>query len=387
MNWTSPSALIAQLHKLWERGELLAGMVSGESLFPRRLVLKSPSSTELSEHFDAARAWIAAINALPHCRIEQREFRHRVFGNNRVPDAVWIDSLDDALALLDKRRDARRFAALLDRTRLRQPALLPWLAGRPLQALALHDDWVRLLDLVDWMQAHPRPGLYLRQVDIAGVHSKFIEAHRAVLSAMFELALPAQAIDLSATGVGGFAQRFGFRDKPQRVRFRLQDPAGLDTDMTLDAASFARLDPAVTQVFITENEINFLAFPLPADSLVVFGAGYGFDMLRDVGWLTRRRLIYWGDIDTHGFAILDQLRSQFPQVASLMMDHATLLAFTAQWGQEDQATLRELPRLHADERALYDLLRDNRLGKNVRLEQERIGFDWVRSALAALSGK
>ncbi|WPX32037.1 DUF2220 domain-containing protein [Actimicrobium sp. CCC2.4] len=205
-----------------------------------------------------------------------------------------------------------------------------------------------------------------------------------MLSALFDLALPAHAIDLSATGVAGFAQRFGFRDKPQRVRFRLHDPAGLDTDMTLDTASFARLDPAVTQVFITENEINFLAFPLPADSIVLFGAGYGFDMLRDVGWLTRCRLIYWGDIDTHGFAILDQLRSRFPQVESLMMDHATLLAFAAQWGQEDQPTLRELPRLHAGERALYDLLRDNRLGQNVRLEQERIGFGWIGPALAAL---
>ena len=78
------------MHKLWERGDLLASVVNGESLFPRRLVLKSPSSTELNVHFDAARTWIAAINALPHCRLVQRTFRHPVLGTNRVPDAVWI---------------------------------------------------------------------------------------------------------------------------------------------------------------------------------------------------------------------------------------------------------------------------------------------------------
>lgn len=385
MKWTSPSDLIAQLHKLWERGDLLAGMVTDESLFPRRLLLKSPSSTELSAHFDAARTWIAAINALPHYRITQRTFRHPVLGTNRVPDAVWIDSLDDALLLLGKHRDARRFGALLDQTRVRQPAVLPWLAQRPLQALALVDEWPQLLAVVDWVQAHPRPGLYLRQVDIAGIHSKFIETHRSVLSALLDLALPAQAIDQSATGGAGFARRYGFRDKPLRIRFRLVDQAGRDTDMTLDGASFARLDPPVTRVFITENEINFLSFPLPADSLVLFGAGYGFGVLRDNDWLARCRLIYWGDIDTHGFAILDQLRSQFAQVDSLMMDHATLMAFATQWGQEDTPTRRDLPHLHSAEQVLYDMLRDNRMGQNVRLEQERIRFSWVESALMALS--
>ncbi|MFT5960531.1 MAG: hypothetical protein ACI8WM_000845 [Burkholderiaceae bacterium] len=384
MNWTSPSALLAQVRKLWERGDLLASMVTGESLFPRRLTLKSPSSTELSEHFDAARVWIASINALAHYRVDQREFRHRLFGTNRVPEAVWIDSLDDALALLDRHRDARRFGTLLDQTRGRQPTVLPWLAQRPLQALALHDDWPRLLAVIDWMQAHPRPGLYLRQVDITGVHSKFIEAHQGVLSSLLDLALPLQAIDPSATGSTGFARRFGFRDKPHRIRFRRLDEAGLDTDMTLDRPSFARLNPHITHVFITENEINFLSFPLPPDSLVIFGAGYGFDVLRGVDWLTRCRLIYWGDIDTHGFAILDQLRSQFAQVKSLMMDHATLLKFAMHWGQEDRPTQRELPRLDSDERALYDMLRDNQLGQNIRLEQERIGFAWVELALAAI---
>jgi hypothetical protein len=43
-----------------------------------------------------------------------------------------------------------------------------------------------------------------------------------------------------------------------------------------------------------------------------------------------------------------------------------------------------LSRLNTEERALYDDLRDNRLGKNLRLEQERIGFGWVEKALTML---
>ena len=135
--------------------------------------------------------------------------------------------------------------------------------------------------------------MYLRQVDVPGVHSKFIDAHRGVLTELFDLALPAAAIDFSALGVNQFARRYGFRHKPQRVRFRMLDPARpllkhvQESDVTLDAESFARLDPAISTVFITENEINFLALPEVPNALVIFGAGYGFDWVAETAWLHR----------------------------------------------------------------------------------------------------
>lgn len=393
IKWTKPANLRAQLQKLWERGELLSSLVSGEPLFPRRLQLKTPTASEMTAHFDEVRNWSAELRKMPHCRVEMREFRHRLLGANALPQELWIDTLEDALALIGKRPEALRFAALLEQTQQRQPRLSGWLAKRPLRALALSDDWSRLLDIVTWLKQHPRPGVYLRQVDIAGVHSKFIEAHRGVLLELLDSLLPPEAIDFSASGVSQFCQRYGFRDKPLRIRFRVLDPAcallpgGSVQDMTLDAESFARLETKVNRVFITENEINFLAFPPHQDSLVIFGAGYGFDMLAKAQWLSRCTIHYWGDIDTHGFAILDQLRSQFAHVQSLLMDRPTLLAFAAQWGEEEKQTLRDLPRLNADEAALYDDLRDNRLGKNLRLEQERIGFSWVEAVLSAMSSR
>jgi hypothetical protein len=344
----------------------------------------------MSEHFDTVRAWIAELSALPHYRVEMRELRHRVLGTNQVPGAVWVDTLDDALDTLGKRREAGRFAALVERTRERQPLLLEWITRKPLKVLELADVWDHLLDVVDWVKMHPRPGVYLRQVDIAGVHSKFIEAHRGVLIQWLDQVLPPEVVDTTASGVSGFVRRYGFRDKPQRIRLRALDPAHAlfpgsgGADITLDSESFARLAPTASRVFITENEINYLAFPQVPDSLLIFGAGYGFEALGQAAWLTRCQVFYWGDIDTHGFAILDQLRTYFPHARTLLMDRATLLAFEAQWGVEDKQTLRDLSRLNVEECALYDDLRDNRLSSNLRLEQERIGFGWVEAALIAL---
>lgn len=391
MSWTDCGALRAQLQRSWDQGKLLAEAVSGASSFPRRLTLKAPTSTQMVDDFDAVRAWIADLRALPHYRIEMRERRHRVLGVNQVPSAVWVDSLDDSLAILGKRGEFERFTKLVEHTRVRRPELLDWIALKPRKALALAHEWDRLLDVIDWLLAHPRPGIYLRQVDIPGVHSKFIEAHRGVLMQCLDRVLPPDAINNSARGVGGFARRYGFREKPLRIRLRGLDPTrslldGLvDADITLDADNFNRLQPAASKVFITENEINFLAFPPVDDSLLVFGAGYGFEVLVQADWLARCHVYYWGDIDTHGFAILDQLRAHVPHARSLLMDRATLLAFEDQWGVEESQIQRDLPRLDADECALYDDLRDNRIRTNLRLEQERIAFGWVVDALSVIS--
>ncbi|MFM0156653.1 Wadjet anti-phage system protein JetD domain-containing protein [Paraburkholderia sediminicola] len=388
MNWTTPADLCMQVSRLWERGELLAGVATGASLFPKRLVLKSPTSAEITERFEDIRQWSSSLRSIAHCRLEMREFRHRVFGANALPVEVWIDSFEDAVALIGKQRDAARFALLLDATRTREPRLVPWLAKRPLKALELADVWGRLVDVCVWLEAHPRPGIYLRQIDVPNVHTKFIEAHRSVLSELLDCVLPTETVDLARSGLNQFASRYGLREKPLRIRFRLLDakkalfhPASTEQDVTLDAASFARLELDVSRVFITENEINFLAFPPVDDSMVVFGAGYGFEMFANTTWLSDRRLCYWGDIDTHGFAILDQLRHQFDRVESFLMDRETLMAFESQWDREDKQTLRDLPRLTRDERTLFDDLRDNRLRKNLRLEQERISFGWVKAAL------
>jgi hypothetical protein len=398
MSWTTPADLKAQLRRLWERGELLRPLVGGsaadETGFPLRLRLKGPGSAELADRFDAVRAWIADLMAAPHVRIGWREVNHRVLGPQRLPETIWVDTLDDALALIGRRGDAARFAESVALARSRQPALLDWLAKRPLQAVALADDWERLLAVVDWLSRHPRPGIYIRQVDIPGIHSKFIEAHRGVLSELLDRGLPPEAVDADHVGVGRFAARYGFLDKPNRIRFRLLDAdiALLPTcdrgpgqpDITLDAESFARLAIPIRRVFITENETNFLAFPDAAESLVVFGAGYGWEALARAEWLGCCTLHYWGDIDTHGFAILDQLRNRFAQVNSFLMDRATLMAHETFWGEEPDQVVHDLTRLTQAERAVFDDLRDNRIRKGLRLEQERVGFQWVRIALDRL---
>ncbi|KXB29179.1 hypothetical protein AT959_18505 [Dechloromonas denitrificans] len=390
MTWTGSKELKAQLMRWWERGEFLRDVVTGNSRFPVRLSLKSPSSADITDRFNAVRTWASELAAMDSVRVEWQEVRHRVQGTQKLPTSVWIETIDDALTWLGKRRDWDRFLAQVSATRKTHPALLAWLEKRPLQALELSAEWPRLLAVVTWLVEHQRPGIYLRQVDLPGVHSKFIEAHRSILAELLDLALPVDAVDISKTGISQFAARYGFLEKPTRIRFRVLDPAiravpgSACPDVTLNADSFSRLELAVKRIFITENETNFLAFPPVRDALVIFGAGYGWDALARSHWMKNCSILYWGDIDTHGFGILDQLRGYFGHVDSFLMDRATLDAHAAVWGDEGKPLLADLHRLTPEERALYDDLRDNRIRTGLRLEQEHIGFHWLAHRLQQL---
>ena len=389
MTWTTPADLKAQVQRLWDRGLLLSSLAGGEAAFPRRLALKVPGSREIRDCFTEVQGWISGLTtAAGLYRIKWRKIRHRTLGTNEIPSEIWIDSMEDALGLINKRRSAEQFAALVELTGKTHPELVPWLAKKPLRALEMGKDWSRLLSVVTWMRGHSRPAIYLRQMDLPGVHTKLIEQYRGVLAEWFDMVLPPEAVDTAYTGVGGFCRRYGFLDKPLRIRFRILDPkirllsGASDQDVMLTQTAFANLDLPISIVFITENEINFLSFPEVSGAMVIFGAGYGFENLAAASWLRQKKILYWGDIDTHGFAILNQLRKTFPNAASFLMDRKTFLAHRTLWGTEPHPKTGNLERLNAEESAFFDELRCNRWGDRLRLEQERIGFDMLEKKLS-----
>jgi hypothetical protein len=172
------------------------------------------------------------------------------------------------------------------------------------------------------------------------------------------------------------------------VRLRLLDPTlyvsvGGLSDHSAPADQFAALSLPVRHVFITENRTNGLAFPDCPASMVVFGLGYGLLRLAAVPWLQDANVHYWGDIDTHGFGMLNRLRATLPAARSFLMDRATLEAHRSLWGHEprEHRYMGDTSRLDAEERALVEDLQFDRLGERVRLEQERIGYGWLERAL------
>ncbi|WP_418789559.1 Wadjet anti-phage system protein JetD domain-containing protein [Paenarthrobacter ilicis] len=99
--------------------------------------------------------------------------------------------------------------------------------------------------------------------------------------------------------------------------------------------------------------------------------------LRDAGWLRDCEVLYWGDLDTHGFGILDQLRAVHPHVSSVLMDDATLLAHRDAWSKDFTPSRAVLGQLSVEEARVYGGLQSGSYGERVRLEQELIGWEWA----------
>jgi len=389
--WGTSDVIRFQLERKWKSGQILAASIHGESMFPMRIPLKHPTAGEIGNRFDEVRRWITTLSG--QCKretgngfsLEWQERNYQQLGKNRLPVAAIIESEQDALTIIGKQKQAKQFKTLADSTISAFPQLGGWLQKRPLQVLKHAHDWPRLLNVMQWMSQHPRPNIYLRQIDLPDIHTKFIERHKSLLIELLDIILPADVIDLEATGVKEFERRYGFRSKPAQVRFRLLDPditlQGL-TDLAVPVLELACLQLPITTVFITENDINGLVFPSIAKSMVIFGLGYGLQALNEISWLNDKTIYYWGDIDTHGFAMLDQIRQYFPHTESLLMNKETLLAHRQLWGEENKPTSRDLDYLQPQEMELYQEIIKNSYGKNLRLEQERIGISWLKAMLS-----
>jgi hypothetical protein len=395
-SWTIPGEVALLLKRRWSRGELLSAYVTGKALFPMSVPIRAPGLGALSTRPEEVRRWIFALEA------ESRTQRglgydihwaptagRRMGAPSRLPASLIIPSAADALHLIDKTCEAQEFEALVGRTLDVHPGLRAWLAKHALRAIRYARDWDRFLSVVSWFQAHPRSGVYLRQIELPNADYTFIQKHRRLIGELLNEVLPRGAIDPSAAMVRSFEKRYGLLSTPPMVRMRLLDhkhALGGFTDVSVPISELAMKPFPVARVFIVDSEMNGLSFPDTPDSIAIFGLGLQSLVLAQVPWLRDRALYYWSSIDLQGFARLDRLRTAFPAVRSLLMDRDTFLVNKEAWTSATFAHQRAavFERLTAAEHSLVSDLIDGRFGGHVRLEQERVSYRWLHKVLGEI---
>lgn len=407
-NWTTVADLRAQSLKAWSSGALLREVLEPSGIYPRRRLLKRPTAAQLLSDYAAVRDWAAELAAGAGAfSLETVEAGRRTVGSNRIPTAAVFATVHDEIAFLGKAREAARFQTLAADLGGLDSRFSGWVARRPLKLLDLGPDALAAGRVALWLRDNPSPGIYVRQLGLPGVHTKFVERNRQVIDQLLaavarvpenesvdagddavEAAGEDVALDDGAarTPAARFARRHGFLHPPELVRFRVLDPElellGGARDITVTAKAFSSLRLPVHTVIATENQVNFLALPEQPGTLALYGGGYGFSSLRDASWLRDCRVLYWGDIDTHGFRILDQLRAIHPHVESVLMDEEALLEHRGAWVTEPSPSHAALTRLNLSEATLYEALVADAYGPAVRLEQELLSWNWAMERLS-----
>lgn len=392
----TPGLIKKKALKSWTNQRFLKSRVTKENFFPLCMPVGTISSKQMMENFSIVQSNIKKLKSQSKeslgagYEIRYRESHHRKLGNQMLPRQICIPTLQDFLFLIKKQKEMKRFETGFNRLMENLPDLYPLLEQSPMLVLTYHDVLSHLIKVCQFFKANPNPQKYIRELDIPGVDTKFIEAHKQILKQMLDLLLPLHAVNETVERLAnhGFEKRFHLKYDMPLIRFRLLD-SDLVTDLRLQDISttieeFSSLSLPVKRVFITENKINGLSFPMIPGSMVIFGLGYGIRSLKNASWLASKQIFYWGDIDTHGFAILSMVRQYFPGIRSFLMDKETLFGFKDLWVKEPvnkRSTIR-LSHLTHDEQCVYQDLVDDSYGKMIRLEQERISYPYIKTYLA-----
>ncbi|MEX2290458.1 MAG: Wadjet anti-phage system protein JetD domain-containing protein [Mycobacteriales bacterium] len=376
--WTTYADLQAKVRRRWADGSLLAALADGGPFPPLDLPVHGPRTGEIGDDVSAVRRWVGELEAGSgdgrRYDLHYVEIGGRHFGRNRLPARARLATYDQAWRLLGVTGQVAAYRRVLDLS-TDLPAVRAWVTEQPLRALEAADEWEQMVAAYRWLDASRGSGRYLREITAPGVDTKFVERHRTVLAQLL-------GTDRSATG---FLTCLGLATKPESLRLRF-DPIVLGLPGPLSEATFrveelAAVSAAVRTAVIVENEITYLTTPVPAGGVVLWGKGFEVSRVAALPWLRDVAVHYWGDLDTHGFAILSQLRAWLPQSQSFLMDRETLLEHRDRWGREPAPTAARLDRLTSAEAALYADLVSDRLGDAVRLEQERIDWAWVQQRL------
>lgn len=394
----SVSELRDKVASSWRSGRIAkAALGAVDGMFPLEINLGSAgrrafdtAPQKVIEHAQALKK--ASTRGEGGFLIKWQTIRPSGWQSQTVPRYAVFTTPEMAAAFLGatERTHLRQLLSVAERTAAQAPELLPLVQSKPFVAIKHAAKWGSLLDVVGYFLDNPRPGVGLREIAVPGIDSKFIENNKQILDVMLSWTMPEEALDRSASGVigGGFERRHGLVTSDPLIRFRLLDPDehrpfGIG-DFSVPSRDFHAADIHCDVVIICENKRTFETFPAVAGGIVLWGQGRAVALLGGATWLRGRRLIYWGDIDSHGFSILSHLRSHFPHTESMLMDQETLLAHRNLWAQEldSERCLLHQPHLTHSESELLRLLISNELGINIRFEQEWLNPALLQQALA-----
>lgn len=290
-------------------------------------------------------------------------------GKNVVPDRIYIESLEDYLFLTGNEKDYEKFKFHTNIILSSLPQLADWIAINPVKVTE-HGYWPETLKVCQFFLQNPLPEMYIRQLPIT-VHTKFIkEENETLFRSLLDFLLP-EYVNINEIR---FEKRYNLRFSEPLIRIRFLDKVlssvpGL-SDISITISEFINYHCLAKHVLVTENLMNFLTLPeVPGGIALWSGGGFNVSYLKNINWLKFLQIYYWGDIDAHGFHILNQFRAYFPQTKSLMMDRQTLEDFLEPEHKAGPKVVPQLlPGLDAEESQLYQYL----CKSSIRLEQEKI---------------
>jgi len=131
-------------------------------------------------------------------------------GEQSLPSYLVV-SQEQFLAYLGKKREFLQHVSFIEESFFQFQSLNPLLIKEPKLIMEYAEVWDRLLKVCHYFMAYPKPNLYIRELEIEGVDSKFIEQHKGVLDKLLETILEPSFYNAEITKISnyGFEKKYG----------------------------------------------------------------------------------------------------------------------------------------------------------------------------------
>ena len=351
----------------------LQSIVEGETFNPIAIVGdKKPSE-------DTVKFEAELIELMSHSKekkgygyyIEYQKVKTKRHGIQDIPTSISFQTEYDYLKYINEEKNTAKFKKDITSILSSFPELKDWIYKYPIKVI--ENDWESLLKVCKYFKAVPQPHLYIRELPIQ-VHTKFIENNTGIIRELLDIII-AEYVNFEEKK---FEPHFNLKYDEPIARFRILDESvsqqqfGGVEDISIPISEFRHLCLPIQTVYVVENKINMLTFPSKRDSIVIWGHGFGVDIMKNVEWLKTKKIYYWGDLDAQGFQILSEIRTHFEQLESFLMDRHTFDLFY----EGDKGTETNVEKdlcLTSEESEMFKYLKEY----NLRLEQEKIPYKYV----------
>lgn len=374
-----------------KNGELYRQLVMKDE---KQLSIPLKPPIKLSEwhtNFAKGNAWLEGCQEIaaryPYFHFTYQNHRFVGMGNASIPVRITFTDIPAIFRLIGRAEEASSYKKAYATVRETVSQLLPWMLTSKGIRTFKEPTTVRiylavLRSLVKFFQQQREASaspLYLRDIRLAPVDTKFWERESSFILAVYQALYPEDGIRnwtdlLTRLQLVRFPTQYAIRFLDDALRIHPKLEWFSSSPDQLDALD---LHPRV--IFLVENKTNFLRFPKVKDAILLFSSGKSIPyLLSCLNWLKEHpHIYYWGDMDEDGFEMLNRARSILPQIQSFLMEKDLLLRYQNQLVFDEglRFELAKLQFLTPMEKEAFLSLRSQ------RLEQECISEEDIHASL------
>ncbi|HIE9291366.1 TPA: DUF3322 domain-containing protein [Klebsiella variicola subsp. variicola] len=323
----SPDELREKLARQWDNAKLRAERLLPPGNWPLCLTIGKPSAKIFAEQPQRVLQHVQLWRQVAVGRVEWEEVSYRASdGPVSMPlrwimngPSDWINAAADATVS----REFRLLEGIIEQV---DPIFHPLLIShRSLWRNKGSQDIISAARLASRLEPGCAKGLPLRLLSGQGVDTKFIENNISLLTLLLDMRFSGEA---SEQGLTTFLDAF---DESNHWVLVVPLSPGLlpFKKCRVTTAELAETTLPASRVLMIENEQCLHQLPELSDTIAVLGCGLDVQWLSSVV-LDKKRVAYWGDMDSWGLLMLARARRCRPTLDVLLMNRELFEQYASQ---------------------------------------------------------